>query len=212
MKLIRVLAAAAMLFVAAAPALAFTGEIYSNTATLDAQRPPAARIHDAFVVAQAAPASQTTVNTTAPVSTDTTVSVGTLAGEVLTWLADAFSIPVCGLLIALLLRAFKWFGVQVTTQMRDQLQSVVVNGLNAAAKNIDQKLQGQLPIEVKNQIVADAVTYTQTHAADTIKALGLDPQSGAAVQAIKARIETAIADPLAPTPPVLDPPAPPKAA
>jgi hypothetical protein len=49
------------------------------------------------------------------------------------------------------------------------------------------------------------VAYVQDHGADAIKTLGLDPQSGAAVEAIKARIETAIADPTIPTPKILDP-------
>ena len=56
----------------------------------------------------------------------------------------------------------------------------------------------------QDAIVAQAVAYTQEHGAETIKALGLDPQSGAAVEAIKAHIETAIADPMVPTPKVLD--------
>jgi 4-amino-4-deoxy-L-arabinose transferase-like glycosyltransferase len=209
MNCLRVIAAFAMLCVGAVTsASAFTGDVYSNPASLETAR-PAERIRDAFVVAQAASApaaTQNTITTTAPVSSETTISVGTLAGQVLTWLAAAFAVPIGTLLTLWLKRLFTLAGVQVTTQMRDQLQQIVVNGLNAAAKNATTQLAGKAPIEIKNQLVADAVKYTQAHGADTIKALGLDPQSGEAVQAIKARIETAIADPKAPTPAVLTPP------
>ncbi len=62
-----------------------------------------------------------------------------------------------------------------------------------------------MDISVQNQVIQDAVAYTQTHAAETIKALGLDPESGQAVQAIRARIATAIVDPSTPTNPVITP-------
>lgn len=151
----------------------------------------------------------TTIVTTAPVSSDTTISVGTLAGQVLTWLAAAFSVPVGSIAVVWLLRLMKLAGVQVTGAMKEQLQATIVNGLNAAAASTTERMRGQSQIAIKNAIVADAIRYTQDHAAETIKALGLDPQSGEAVQAIKARIETAIVDPTVPTPPVLAPAAPP---
>lgn len=149
--------------------------------------------------------TQNTIQTTSPVRSETTISVGTIAGEVLTWIAAAFSVPIGGLLTVLLMRVFKMAGVQVTDQQKAQLQSIVVNGLNAAAANTTKNMAGQNPINIKNQTVAEAIDYVQAHGADTIKALGLDPHSGEAVEAIKARIETAINDPSVPTPPVLAP-------
>lgn len=137
---------------------------------------------------------------------DTTLSIGTIAGQVLTWIAAAFSVPIGTVLTVWLYRLMVFAGVQVTEAMRAQLQTVVVNGLNAAAANVTDRLKGANPIVLKNAIVKDAIEYTQTHGAETIKALGLDPQSGAAVEAIKARIETAIVDPTVPTPPVITPP------
>lgn len=133
------------------------------------------------------------------------VSTGTWAGEVLTWLAAAFAGPVGLLITAALWKLFKLLGVQVTDQMKDQLQGIIVNGLNKGAANLSDKLQGQGKVEIKSAIVADAVKYTQDHAGETMKALGLDPQSGAAVEAIKARIETALNDPGTPTPPIITP-------
>jgi hypothetical protein len=150
-------------------------------------------------------APQTQITTTAPVSSETTISVGTLGGQVLTWLAAAFSVPVGALLVKYLLKLGQLSGVQVTDAMKAQLQATIVNGLNASAASNAERLKGRGQLEVKNAIVADAVKYAQAHGAETIKALGLDPQSGEAVQAIKARIETAIADPGTPTPIVITP-------
>lgn len=148
-------------------------------------------------------ASQTAVSTTGAVTSDTTISIGTIAGQVLTWIAAAFALPIGTVLTMWLMRLFKLAGVQVTDQMKDQLQGIVVNGINAAAANATLQAAGKGTVAIKSQVVADAVTYVQRHGAETIKALGLDPQSGEAVEAIKARIATAIADPATPTPPVL---------
>lgn len=150
-------------------------------------------------------ASSAVAQTEAPAS-DLTISLGTIAGQVLTWIAAAFAVPLGAIATGWLLRLFKLSGVQVTDAMKDQLQNIVVNGLNAAAARNAEALKGQNQIVVKNQIVADAVRYAQEHGAETIKALGLDPKSGEAVEAIKARIETALNDPATPTPPVITPP------
>jgi hypothetical protein len=101
-------------------------------------------------------------------------------------------------------RVLKQLGIVATEALRARLQEVVINGLNFGAQEAEKHLEGKGQVEIKSQIVQTAVAYTQDHAADTIKALGLDPQSGKAVEAIKARIETAIADPIAPTPAILD--------
>lgn len=157
-------------------------------------------------------APQTQITTTAPVTSDTTISVGTIAGEVLKWIASAFGIALGSVGTVYLTRLMKIAGVQVTDQMKTQLQGIIVNGLNNAAANTSERLKGQGQIAIKSAIVADAVRYTQAHGAETITALGLDPKSGEAVEAIKARIETAIADPTAPTPAVLSPQVPPEPA
>lgn len=150
-------------------------------------------------------ATQNTITTTAPVTSETKISVGTLAGEVLMWLAAAFSAPVGIVLTAWLVRMFKLAGVQVTQQMSDQLDRTLVNGLNDAAAKAAVLSKDRGTITTNNQIVQAAVEYAQNHRAETIQALGLDPQSGAAVQALKARIATLVVDPTVPTPAVLDP-------
>lgn len=154
-----------------------------------------------------ATAAQNTINTTGPVASETTISVGTLAGQLLNWVILAFSAPIGSLAVLILVRVFNFFGGKLTDAGRARLKEMVVNAMNVAAPEIEQRLAGQGKVAIKNAIVASAVAYVQDHGADTIKKLGLDPQSGAAVEAIRARIETAIADPTVPTPAILDPPA-----
>lgn len=149
--------------------------------------------------------SGTSVTTTGPVTSATTIDTGTMAGQALMWVASVFGTTIGGVITMWLWKLFSLAGLQVSETLRAKLQEIIVNGLNAGAKVEADHLQGKGVIEVKNDIVARAVTYTQAHGAETLKALGLDPTSDRAVEAIKARIETAIADPSAPTPAVLAP-------
>lgn len=153
-------------------------------------------------------AQTNTITTTAPVTSETTISVGTLAGQVLTWIAAVFSVPLGTLAAAWLYRLFALAGVQTTEVMRQRLQEMIVNGLNVGARKAENELRGRGQIEIKNKAVAETVQYVQKHGADTLKYLGVDPASNKAVEAIKARIETAIADAATPTPAVLTPPPP----
>lgn len=133
------------------------------------------------------------------------VPTGDYAGDALKWVAATFGTTIGAALTAWLMRLLKNAGVQGTELLRAKLQDVVVNGLNLAAKEAADHLQGKGTVEVKNEIAARAVEYAQQHGAETLKALGVDPTSAAAVEAIKARIETAINDPATPTPPAMDP-------
>lgn len=163
------------------------------------------KTQDRMQMAQAVDSTQ--INTSAPVTSTTVVKGGNLAAQVVEWLQAAFGLALGTLLTALVYRGLGWMGIQVTDQQKSQLQGVIVNGLNDAAAKAATSLRDSstMDINVKNQIVADAVDYTQRHAADTIKALGLDPKSGEAVEAIRARIQTALNDPATPTPPSITP-------
>lgn len=130
--------------------------------------------------------------------------LGDYAGEILTWVVTTFGATIGAALTALLVKMLQNAGVQGAGLLRDKLDEIIVNGLNIAAKEAAAGLQGRGQVEVKNEIVRRAVQYAQAHAADTLKALGADPASAAAIEAIKARIETAIADPSVPTPAILD--------
>lgn len=148
-------------------------------------------------------APQTQITTTAPVTSDTTISIGTIGGQVLTWIAVAFSVPIGAVITGWIYKAMQLAGVKGAEALRDKLQTIVVNGLNDGAARAAERFKGQAPIQIKNAAVIDAIKYAQEHGAETITALGLDPKSGEAVNVIKARIETAIVDPTIPTNPVL---------
>src|ERR1700761_6091614 len=128
---------------------------------------------------------------------ETTVHGGSLLASVVEWGATAFGTAIAALVTAVTYRGLSLLGVQVTDAQKSQLQAVVVNGINSAAAKAETQLRGDgsLDVNVKSQIVSDAVKYTQDHAADLIKSLGLDPNSGQAVEAIRARVATALADP-----------------
>lgn len=131
----------------------------------------------------------------------TTIHGGSLASSIIEWFTVAFGglLSVMGAAIAY--KILEFFGVKVTDQQKQQLQAIIVNGINASSARFQDILKNnaKLDIEVRNQIIADAVEYAQKHGGATIKALGLDPNSGEAVEAIRARIETALADPATPT-------------
>ena len=138
--------------------------------------------------------------------TDYTFETGDFVASLVNWLYVAFGGLVVTIITTLGMKALTWFGVQTTDQMRTQLQEVVTNGLNAAAGKAQAAAKGaDWNVAIKNQVVADTIAYTQSHADETIKALGLDPKSGKAVEAIKARIETAIVDDAQPTNPNVQP-------
>jgi hypothetical protein len=173
---------------------------------------PAATFEQRFDAVQAqvttVPKDTTRIDTSAPVTSTTVVKGGNLAAQILEWFQVAFGGAIAAAVLVLISKIFSWFGIQTTDLQRTQLQQVVVNGLNAAAAKAEVSLRDNraLDINVKGQIMQDAVQYTQDHASETIKALGLDPKSGDAVEAIRARIETALNDPNTPTPPAITPP------
>lgn len=167
---------------------------------------PVGPVADSPVAVPAAPApaaQQNTITTSGPVTSDTTISLGTLAGEVLKWVISAFGTVIGTVATYAIVQFARKMGVQVTQQMSDQLNQTLVNGLNDAAQKISAGVAGKAPLQIKNEIINGAVQYAQEHRAETIKALGLDPQSGAAVAALRARIATLAADPNMPTPAIV---------
>jgi hypothetical protein len=153
-----------------------------------------------------APSHQTTVTTTGPVNSTETISVGTLAGQAFLWMVTAFGGVIGTALTALIIKLIQAAGIKATDALRARLQDIVVNGLNLAAQEAAKDLKGKLPVTVNADIKARATEYVMSHGADTIKALGIDPTSKQATEAVAAHIETAIADPSVPTPAVLDKP------
>lgn len=133
------------------------------------------------------------------------IKTGDIGGQALEWVVATFGSTIGAALTALIVKYLKQAGVKNAELLRDKLDDIIVNGLNLGAHELADKMAGKGVIEVKNEIAARAVQYAQTHGAQTLKNLGVDPTSPEAVEAIKARIETAINDPEQPTPTVLDP-------
>lgn len=157
------------------------------------------------VAAPAQPvATQNTITTSGPVTSTTKIETGTIASQAILWVGSVFGTSIGAALTALLMKLLKNAGFTGNEILRQKLQDMIVNGLNAGAQQAADSLKSKGQIEIKNAVVAKTVAYVQAHGADTLKQLGVDPNSNAAVDAIKARIETAINDPAAPTPAVLD--------
>lgn len=150
-------------------------------------------------------ATQNTITTTAPVTSETTISVGTWAGQTLLWVVATFGSTLGLALTTLIVRMLKNAGVVGAQLLSDKLDQLVLHGLNFAADEAAKDMAGKGTIEIKDDIAGRTLTYVQQHGADTIKALGMQPESVMAIEAIKARIATAVADPDKPTPAVLDP-------
>jgi hypothetical protein len=160
---------------------------------------------DRMQMAQQGPT--TTVQTSAPITSTTVVKGGDLAAQIISWLQVAFGGTIGTVALYIFVRGLNYIGIKITEENKSQLQGIIVNGINAAAAKAETQLRGNpnLDINVKSQIIADAVGYAQDHGAEVIRALGLDPKSGEAVEAINARIQTALNDPTVPTPATITP-------
>lgn len=134
---------------------------------------------------------------------DYTVSGGSIIVSVIDWLHLAFKGLIVLVVVAGITKGLSLMGVQTNQQMNDRLVEMATNGVNEAASRAKANLDGKFPIEVKNKIVQEAIEYTKAHGADTIKALGLDPEKGEVSAALRAKIETIIVDPKIPTNPGL---------
>jgi hypothetical protein len=134
------------------------------------------------------------------------IDTGTIGGQALTWVITVGGGAVATLLTGLIYKLMQKAGIQITDAARARLQEIVLNGLNAGTKVAAAQLQGKGQVVIKQAAVANAVAYVQAHGKETMAQLGLDPTSPEAVEAIKARIETAIADPAVATPKALDTP------
>jgi hypothetical protein len=163
------------------------------------------------VAVPATPAASTTVQTTGDVQSTTKISVGTLAGELLQSVLAIFAVPVGGFLSMILFRAVKAAGVNLSTMNEAKLQESINRAVVMFGNYAPKVLDGKMTVDVKNQVVANAVKYVQEHRADTLKALGVAPSDPTTAEALKARAEMAIADPAVPTPEVVPVPAAPHA-
>lgn len=129
-----------------------------------------------------------------PASDPKIVSGGTIVGEIIQWMVMVFGPILAGLVVAAFVKLLRLLGVQVDDARRARLEEIVSNGLANAADEARTSLDGKLPVEIKNKVVADTVEYAQRHGAETLKALGVDPSDPKAVEAIRARATKILAD------------------
>lgn len=160
--------------------------------------------------APTAPASTTTeVSSTSTAPVTTTISVGTWASETLKWVwtvvGTVLSTFIGGYLIGWLRKLAAKAGVELTDAMKAQLQGQVVNGINAFVAASADWMKGKGQVEIKNELTAYVLGYVQTHGVDVLKKLGVDIQSADFKESIAGRVEKALNDPAAPTPPQLTP-------
>ena len=144
------------------------------------------------------------VNLTAPVPAKT-FSFGDAFGNILLTVASAFGVAIATALTNYAIRLAKKAGLENADLLRDQLDKIILNGINQGASAAAQGAAGKASVDIKSATVASAIDYAQTQGAVIIKQLGEDPNSEKVITALKARIESAIVDPSVPTNPVLDP-------
>jgi hypothetical protein len=135
----------------------------------------------------------------------TVIKGSTLATQVLDWLEVAFGGILGSAFLAAIIKGLQFLGIKTTDAQKAQLQALVVNGINDGFAKAKDAAKNAPDIDVKNTSVVNAIDYVQRHGSALIQASGLDPKSGEAVEAIRARIETALNDPATPTPPAITP-------
>lgn len=126
-----------------------------------------------------------------------TIDVGQAGSQIISWIVATFGGVISLAISTWLLTLARKLHVQATDAMRARWQSIILNGLNLGAAQAEKQLEGTGAgkVEIKNAAVVKAVEYVQEHGAATAKKLGLDVASASAVEAIKANIETMVADP-----------------
>lgn len=124
----------------------------------------------------------------------TTVAFGDYAGAITMWMLPILLPLLAGFATDLYVKMRTRLGLQTSDAQRAQFQQIVENGVALGAHDAKASLSGKLTFEVKNQIMASAVDYAKNHGVDTLKAIGVDPSSPEAEQAIRARAAKMLAD------------------
>jgi hypothetical protein len=145
--------------------------------------------------AQVDPAGKVAIVVAPPASAEPTASfsVGTWIADLLGALVALFGTVIGSFVTKWVMAVAKKAGLDATQAMSDKLNSIITNGLHDGAAKLGQDLTGKLNVQVKNQVIAQAVTYAQTHGVDTIKDLGgVDLNDPKVVEALQARAAAAL--------------------
>lgn len=107
---------------------------------------------------------------------DTRVSVGPFYDLVAPYVFMAVSGAVVGLL-TWGTRIFKnWAGIQIEARHREALHSAVMTGVSAALAR-GQLRASEISIDVKSQIVKEAIDWAQASVPDALKFIGVTPEA-----------------------------------
>lgn len=137
-----------------------------------------------------------------------TISMGDMAGQIIIGLVTAFGGVFTAFACHLMWRIADHFGIKVSAEQRAVIEakasSAILHAINLAAVEAVRSMAGKGPVAIRSATVAGAVQFIQQHHADDMAPLGINTLTQGGVDRLKARIETTITDPSAPTPKVLD--------
>lgn len=123
-----------------------------------------------------------------PVEPSTSFSIGTWIADLLGGLVAIFGSVIATFVTKWVMAIAKKAGVEATQAMSDKLDAIITNGLHSGAVELGHDLTGKLNVQVKSQVIAQAVTYAQDHGAETIKGIsGCDINDPKIVDALQAR-------------------------
>lgn len=123
------------------------------------------------------------VQVTAPTEPTTSVSLGTWIGDLLGVLASIFITAIGSFAVQWFRYFAKKAGVDLSQATSDRLDQIITNGLHYGASEAQHELAGKMNVEVKNRIIADAVSYAQANGPKLIASMA----NPATVQELQAR-------------------------
>lgn len=109
--------------------------------------------------------------TTAP----TEVGLWSLFDPIRPLLTEFLSILIAALVGFLTVKLNKWLGLNIEAKHRDALQLALKNGALAGIAKV-QSLSADARIDVRSEIVAQAIVYASKSAPDAIKFFGITPE------------------------------------
>lgn len=123
---------------------------------------------------------------------DTRVSAGGLFGVVSPYIVELVSVAVTALLAWVSTMATRLMGVQLDAKAREALHSAAMTGVNAAISKLGVMASG-FTIDVKQQIIVEAIRWVEKSVPDALKRLKVGPEEIAKIVASKLPVAEAVA-------------------
>jgi len=137
--------------------------------------------------------------------TDTIISIGSLASDILVPLLTAFATVIAAFIVGIVYRFLKGAGIAIDETYRQRLQELVINGINWGAQQLGDSVRGKGEVDVKSMLLVNVLEYVRTHGTELFSKWGVSPNTPAFEQAIEARMTRALVDPAVPTPAAVTP-------